>query len=70
MKCNLAWWDRLIRFLLGVILLTLAFSGGPYWFYIGFYFLFTSAWGICPLYGWFNFKTFKLKKKNINRVTS
>lgn len=64
MKCNLATWDRLLRFFIGVILFTLTLAGGPYWFFVGLYLIFTAAWGICPLYGWFDFSTFKLNKKN------
>lgn len=60
MKCNLAFWDRLLRFIFGVLFLSYAFSGGPIWGYFGFYLIFTSGWGICPIYAWLNLKTIKI----------
>jgi len=58
MFCNVALWDRALRFLLALIVLTYAIAGGPYWFYIlGLYALGTAAWGICPLYAIFRLKT-------------
>ncbi len=57
MKCNLAIWDRGLRFLFGVTLLTYAIAGGPIWAYAGIYFLITASWGLCPLYIWLKIRT-------------
>ena len=58
MLCNLALWDRLIRFILAVLQIAYAFAGGPIWFWIlGLYLLITSGWGLCPLYSFFKVRT-------------
>ena len=58
MFCNLAVWDRSIRFILGVGLLSYAIAGGPTWFYaVGVYSLLTAGWGLCPIYAYFKIRT-------------
>ncbi|MCK6596900.1 MAG: DUF2892 domain-containing protein [Bdellovibrionaceae bacterium] len=57
MKCNLAYWDRVLRFILGVLTLSYAIAGGPPWFYLGGYLIFSSAWGFCGIYAFFRIKT-------------
>jgi hypothetical protein len=57
MKCNLAPWDRVLRFIAGVLTLSYAIAGGPSWLYLGVYFIFTSAWGFCAGYAFFRFRT-------------
>ncbi|MCB0419581.1 MAG: DUF2892 domain-containing protein [Bdellovibrionales bacterium] len=47
---NIVFWDRCLRGLLGVFLLSWAFAGGPTWSFLGLYFLATGAWGFCPVY--------------------
>jgi hypothetical protein len=42
--------DRIVRYLLGLLLLTWALAGGPIWTYVGLYFLFTGSFGFCPIY--------------------
>lgn len=59
----MALWDRFIRVIIGVILLTWAIAGGPYWAYCGFYFLATGAWSFCPLYWLLKIKTSSAKKE-------
>ncbi|AHI06611.1 hypothetical protein BDW_10555 [Bdellovibrio bacteriovorus W] len=59
MRCNVAIWDRILRFVLGVLLTTYAIAGGPFWTYIGIYGLITAAWGLCPAYAFFRFRTLK-----------
>ncbi len=66
MKCNLALWDRSLRFILAVILLTYAVAGGPFWAWGGLYFLMTSAWGLCPAYAFLKFKTIRTSKNSAN----
>ncbi|MBX2993877.1 MAG: DUF2892 domain-containing protein [Bdellovibrionaceae bacterium] len=67
MKINLALWDRILRYLLGVVLSTWAVAGGPWWCFFGLYLLITAAWGLCPLYGLMKFRTyhdkFQLKRR-------
>lgn len=57
MKINLALWDRMLRFFTGVLLLTWAIAGGPWWAYIGIYFLISSGWGYCAIYSFLNIRT-------------
>lgn len=60
MICNMALWDRLIRFVLSVLILAYAVAGGPFWFWIlGVYGLMTSGWGLCPAYAFFRIKTLR-----------
>lgn len=64
MKCNLAYWDRLLRFFFGVILLFYAIAGGPFWSYFGIYLIFSSAWGFCFIYSFFKIQTFNGEKRS------
>lgn len=59
MRCNLAIWDRILRFLLSVILIAYAIAGGPLWAWLGLYLLLTSAWGLCPLYASLKIQTLR-----------
>ncbi len=61
MKCNVAIWDRILRFLVGVVSVTYAVAGGPTWLYLGVYFIVTAAWGLCPLYITLNIRTLSSK---------
>ncbi len=67
MKCNLALWDRTIRFIFAVLLLTYVIAGGPFWGWAGLYLLMTSAWGLCPIYAFLKIKTVSSKKSNFNQ---
>lgn len=53
MKINMAGWDRTLRLLVGVLLLTWAIAGGPWWAYFGLAILATAAFRFCPLYSFF-----------------
>lgn len=64
MKCNLASWDRSLRFTFGTLLLTYAIAGGPSWAYVGVYLLLTSAWGLCVVYSFWNIKTLQPPMRN------
>ena len=60
MLCNLAFWDRTIRFLIAVLQISYAVAGGPVWFWpMGLYFLITSGWGLCPIYSFFKVRTLR-----------
>ncbi|MCC7404185.1 MAG: DUF2892 domain-containing protein [Bdellovibrionales bacterium] len=50
MRKNVAYWDRLVRYLVGIVVLTWALIGGPFWAFLGLYPLLTASWGFCPLY--------------------
>ncbi|MBY0384522.1 DUF2892 domain-containing protein [bacterium] len=47
MKENLSILQVYIRLILGMILTTLLFMGGPYWTVIGLYFLFSGSLRFC-----------------------
>lgn len=66
MKCNLALWDRVIRFTVAVLLLTYVIAGGPFWGWSGLFLLVTAAWGLCPIYAFLKFKTIRTPKNNAN----
>lgn len=60
MLCNLANWDRGLRFFISVIVLSYAMAGGPNWFWgLGLYGLVTAGWGLCPIYSFFRFRTLR-----------
>lgn len=48
---NLKMVQRMLRYILGILLFTWAICGGPLWCYIGLYFIGTAAWGYCPVWG-------------------
>lgn len=58
MKMNVLWWDRLLRFFLGVFMVAWAVAGGPWWAYLGLYALASGAWGYCAIYSLFNYQPF------------
>ena len=66
MRCNVALWDRGLRFVLGVLLTAFVIAGGPFWAYFGVYLLFTAAWGFCPIYASFKIRTLKLPPRRPN----
>lgn len=66
MRCNMAIWDRILRFIFGVILTAYAIAGGPFWAYIGLYGLITAGWGLCPIYAFFNTRTLRERRRRIS----
>lgn len=67
MKCNVAIWDRMVRFVFAVLLSTWAIAGGPSWTYFGFYLLGTAGWGFDPVYSIFKFRTLKFDGPRVPR---
>ncbi len=59
MRINLAYWDRLIRFIFGILLTAWAVAGGPWWAYTGVYLIASSAWGVCLFYTFLKVRTAK-----------
>ncbi|MBC7419979.1 MAG: DUF2892 domain-containing protein [Bdellovibrio sp.] len=60
MLCNLASWDRALRFLISILVLAYATAGGPLWFWgLGVYGLITAGWGLCPIYSFFRIRTLR-----------
>ena len=57
MKVNVGGVDRLVRVVVGVALIVWAFTGGPWWAWIGILPLATAAIGFCPLYVPFGIST-------------
>jgi hypothetical protein len=64
MKINLAFWDRLLRFFIGVLFAGWAIAGGPWWAYVGIYMILTSGWGLDPIYYIFRIRTAKLEDRS------
>jgi hypothetical protein len=50
MTGNIRMYDRVIRYLAGLVLLTWAVAGGPTWTYVGLYLLYTATFGSCFVY--------------------
>jgi hypothetical protein len=50
MTGNIRLYDRVLRYMLGLVLLTWAMAGGPTWTYVGLYLLYTAAFGSCLVY--------------------
>lgn len=65
MRINLALWDRILRFIIGVVFLTWAIAGGPWWTYFGAYLILTASWGLCPIYSFLKFKTVNIKDRQM-----
>ena len=63
MKINLAWWDRSLRFLSGVLLTAWAVAGGPWWAYVGTYLIMTASWGMCPAYTMIKIRTYQPRER-------
>lgn len=53
MRINIATWDRILRYIIGVTLLTYAVAGGPVWTYFGLVITATAAWRFDPIYALF-----------------
>jgi hypothetical protein len=62
----LATWDRTLRFVAAVLLLSYVIAGGPFWGWGGIYFLMTAAWGLCPIYAFFKIKTIRASNNSFN----
>lgn len=65
MKKNVGSVDRWVRFILGILLLTLLFTDLSYNYigYIGIVLILTGLFKVCPLYSLFGLKTCPLKNK-------
>ena len=50
MSKNIRLFDRIARYLLGILLLTWAIAGGPTWTFFGLYLIMTASFGSCPIY--------------------
>ena len=61
MKHNVGKIDRILRIIVGIIILAAGFYFHSWWGLIGIIPLFTALLSWCPLYGIFGFTTCKLK---------
>lgn len=58
MKTNIGYVDRVVRVVLGLIIMWVAFDLRSAWGILGFFPLLTAYLGICPLYHWLHVSTF------------
>jgi hypothetical protein len=65
MKVNLGGWDRFLRYFFGFLLTLWGTAGGPWWTWLGVYLIMTSAWGLCPIYSYFNIGTTHEEKREL-----
>jgi hypothetical protein len=68
MKMNMAIWDRVVRLLIGTLLVAWAVAGGPWWAYLGLVLLATSSWRFCPLYSALRTGTLREQAQKSNRI--
>lgn len=47
---NVRLWERILRYIIGILLLTWAIAGGPHWAFVGIYFIATASFGSCFIY--------------------
>ncbi len=67
MKSNVGGIDRLLRIIVGLVLIALAATGTVgWWGWLGVIPLVTGAMGSCPLYGLLGFNTCPLKTAKRN----
>ena len=59
MRINMATWDRILRFIVGISLTAWAFASGPIWTYLGLVLIATAAWRFCPFYALFRTGTLR-----------
>ena len=59
MKKNILLWERVLRFLVGVLMIAWAVAGGPTWAYLGVYSLASGSWGFCGIYSLLNYQPFE-----------
>ncbi|MGV3581708.1 MAG: YgaP family membrane protein [Methylophilus sp.] len=50
MEINVGKIDKILRIVVGVVLLAWALTGGPVWAWIGLLPLITGIFGVCPAY--------------------
>ena len=62
MTVNMGMIDRLLRAVVGALLIYWALTGGPIWAWIGVVPLLTAAVGICPAYSVFGIRTCPAKQ--------
>jgi hypothetical protein len=65
MRVNLAPWDRILRGLLGFLLSSYFFAGGPPWAALGLYLIATSSFGWCLIYALFRIRTASLTRYDL-----
>lgn len=58
-EINMAVWDRVLRLLIGSLLVAWGVAGGPWWAYVGLALLATAAWRFDPVYAALRTGTFK-----------
>ncbi|MGJ7044765.1 YgaP family membrane protein [Thermoanaerobacterium thermosulfurigenes] len=67
MKSNVGSVDKIVRYVIGIILLLLLFilkGNARYWGLLGLIPILTAAFGFCPLYKIFGFSTAKKEDKS------
>ena len=62
MSANVGMIDRLLRAVVGALLITWALTGGPVWAWIGVVPLLTAAVGFCPAYTLLGIRTCPAKQ--------
>ena len=69
MKTNEAGWDRAMRIVVGLALLSLTVIGPQtLWGLTGIVFVATGIWGFCPLYRLFRLSTCTVQAKTVHGI--
>lgn len=59
MKCNVGGWDRMLRIVIGIVILGLGYAYNSYWGLLGLLPILTGLIRWCPAYLPFKFSTYK-----------
>ena len=62
MKANVGRTDKVLRIVLGLVLIAWALMGGPLWAWIGVVPLATGLFNFCPLYMLLGFNTCRVRR--------
>lgn len=62
MKANVGPTDKVLRIVLGLVLIAWALMGGPLWAWIGVVPLATGLFNFCPLYMLLGFNTCRVRR--------
>lgn len=64
MRKNIGSIDRVMRFIIGIVIIALGFIYGSWWGILGFVPIITAFTGFCPLYVPFGISTCKREKES------
>ena len=70
MQCNVGNTEKIIRFVLGLVFVWVAYTYSPWWYLVAAILIVTAAAGFCPLTSAFGVNTCKPKEEEKKEETS